>query len=69
MRELASLYRAWNQLERYRDRGLDPEWSGAVFAELHVDGKEPRTQPGARMAAALFLDTVFKPRQPQFWRS
>lgn len=68
MRDLASLYAAWNQMEAYRRRGLKPEYNGAVFTELHVSSRDQRTQPGARMAAALFLEKVFKPRQPQFWR-
>jgi len=69
VRDLASLYRAWQQLQDYESRGLPAKYVGAVFSELHVDSfRERRTEPGARMAAALLLETAFKPRQPQLWR-
>ena len=67
-RDLALLSRAWRQLKAYEARSLPGKYREAVFSELHIDAQERRTEPGARMAAALLLETAFNPRQPQFWR-
>lgn len=76
MRDIASLFRAWRQLQAYDARGLKPAYRGAVFDEIHVPGRvvanvsTEDTDLLARDGADVerFLERAFRPTQPRLWR-
>jgi len=68
MRDLASLYRAWRQLEAYEARGLKPVYHDAVFSEVHIPSREDRACIGDGVLVAQLLETIFKPQQPRMGR-